>query len=396
MPVPTNISDLTNIATTNSPAGTESVKGTIDDYLRAHAAFISQLFEQTQGPSVALTSAGSVAIGFAAAANIVMTGTQDIGSFDTYAEGTLRWITFGSVIKLVHDGAKFILPGAGNIITASGDVAIFKSLGGGNWKCLFFQRMSGAGAVAASVSRDGYLTAADWANFNGKYPGNNPAGFISSVTGQMVLAALGYTPVNAGIGQSVLRGKALTNGLASNFEAQDDNVLSVTSLGAGAGGSDCATMQFIRPGSYGIKMGLRSDNTFCLGGYSMGTNVYRFTSDAVGNFSVPGSSTATTFFATSDERKKRAWQHLPKDFIKQLAGIKKSGLFTWRKGGGRGVGVGAQSLERILPAAVHTDAKGAKTVEYGTAAMVSAVELARALVDLEARFDKRLAALESA
>jgi hypothetical protein len=104
-----------------------------------------------------------------------------------------------------------------------------------------------------------------------------------------------------------------------------------------------------------------------------------------------GNISAPAVTQTSDERKKKLWQRLPHDFVAQLAGLKKSGLFTWRKGCGAGVGVGAQSLERILPTAVHTDEAGAKTVNYGAAAMVSAVELARMLVAHE----KRLAALEA-
>jgi hypothetical protein len=42
MPVPTAITDLNTTAANNSPPGTESAKGNIDDYLRAHAAFIAQ------------------------------------------------------------------------------------------------------------------------------------------------------------------------------------------------------------------------------------------------------------------------------------------------------------------------------------------------------------------
>jgi len=43
MPVPSAITDLTTTAASNSPAGGESARGTIDDYFRAHASFIAQL-----------------------------------------------------------------------------------------------------------------------------------------------------------------------------------------------------------------------------------------------------------------------------------------------------------------------------------------------------------------
>jgi microcystin-dependent protein len=45
MPVPANISALSTTAGSNSPPGSEAVT-TVDDYLRAHAAFIAQLRDQ--------------------------------------------------------------------------------------------------------------------------------------------------------------------------------------------------------------------------------------------------------------------------------------------------------------------------------------------------------------
>jgi len=41
MPVPSVITDLSTTAASNSPAGSESARGTVDDYLRAHASFIA-------------------------------------------------------------------------------------------------------------------------------------------------------------------------------------------------------------------------------------------------------------------------------------------------------------------------------------------------------------------
>lgn len=43
MAVPTVIGDLDSVAANNSPAGSESVSTNMDNYLRAHAAFIAQL-----------------------------------------------------------------------------------------------------------------------------------------------------------------------------------------------------------------------------------------------------------------------------------------------------------------------------------------------------------------
>jgi hypothetical protein len=101
-----------------------------------------------------------------------------------------------------------------------------------------------------------------------------------------------------------------------------------------------------------------------------------------GNFSANAVS-AGTVTQTSDERKKKSWQRMPHDFIARLAGLRKSGIFRWKKGGAVGVGVGAQSLEAIFPEAVHTDEQGNKSVNYGAAAMVACVELAREIEALK-------------
>lgn len=144
MPIPLLISDLNATAALNSPQGTESAKGTIDDYFRAHAAFIRQVSDIAAGPTVTLASAATVAIGFAASNNIAITGTTTITAFDIAAEGALRNVQFSGILTLTHNAVSMILPGAANIVTAAGDAAVFKSLGGGNWKCIAFQRASGS------------------------------------------------------------------------------------------------------------------------------------------------------------------------------------------------------------------------------------------------------------
>lgn len=58
MPVPTLITQLDTAAANNSPPGTESARGNIDDYLRAHASFIKQTYNGVQSGS--LTWAGTV------------------------------------------------------------------------------------------------------------------------------------------------------------------------------------------------------------------------------------------------------------------------------------------------------------------------------------------------
>ena len=82
--------------------------------------------------------------------------------------------------------------------------------------------------------------------------------------------------------------------------------------------------------------------------------------------------------AYSDERLKEDWALLPDNFVEKLAEVK-HGTYTRIDTKERQLGVGAQSLQKILPEAV-SDKEGYLGVTYGNAAMVSAVELAKELI----------------
>jgi hypothetical protein len=185
MPVPSTILDLTSVPATNSPAGTESVKGTIDDYIRAHAAFIRNIYDQVLGPTVVLASAPTVNIGFAASQNIYISGSATITAFDNYAEGTLRWVVFGGTSVLTHNGVSLALPGGANIITTPGDAALFKSLGNGNWHCISYNRFGLRFPSSGTVLSDS--TAVTIAQ-----------GGTGSVTAAAALTALGALPLAGG------------------------------------------------------------------------------------------------------------------------------------------------------------------------------------------------------
>ena len=93
--------------------------------------------------------------------------------------------------------------------------------------------------------------------------------------------------------------------------------------------------------------------------------------------------------AYSDERLKKDWETLPTNFVEELAKVK-SGTYTRIDSGERQVGVGAQSLQAILKEAV-SEKEEYLGVHYGNAALASAVELAKEVVDLR----NRVAQLES-
>jgi len=409
MPVPSSITDLSKIPTDNSPQGTESAKGTIDDYFRAHAAFIRQLFDQLLGPTVILPSATTVNIGFAAASNITITGTTSIYAFDNYAEGSMRWVTFGGALVLRHNQSALILPGSSDITTGAGDVAMFKSLGGNIWRCMTYLRVSGTTPFPATVSRDGYLTAVDWSFFNSKQAAGvclplsgglmTGSPILSNNTGILLKDSGGTTRTLFGFAADNTLNWTIPGGSTWNVYNQSgstivwnlDNVGNVRSTGNTFFEN---TKGIWMKGTDGVArplVNLGPDNNVnfsIIGGGGFFNFYNQAGTTVVASLSNTGSFSANVITETSDERKKKSWQRVPHDLIERLAKIRKSGLFTWKRGGARGLGVGAQSLEQILPDAVHTDESGAKSVQYGAASMVLVVELARAVVDLRARLAK--------
>jgi hypothetical protein len=86
--------------------------------------------------------------------------------------------------------------------------------------------------------------------------------------------------------------------------------------------------------------------------------------------------------ANSDERLKTNWQSLGDDFIALLATVK-AGTYTRTDSGATQVGVGAQSLQRVLQQAVESDENGMLSVAYGNAALVACVYLAQRVLALE-------------
>ena len=102
-----------------------------------------------------------------------------------------------------------------------------------------------------------------------------------------------------------------------------------------------------------------------------------------------GACSAVSFSASSDESLKTNWRDVAPDFIEQLAGVK-SGIFDRIEGGNTEVGVGAQSLQKVLEQAVVAGEDGKLSVNYGGAALVACIQLSKRVLELEAKLDQLL------
>lgn len=131
MAIPTKMADLSATASSNSPAGTDTIGSTADDFIRA--AYAIMRTTNHKGSDVA--SATTTDIGAANGEFIDITGTTSITGLGTISAGIRRVCQFDGSLTLTHNATTLILPGGANIQTSAGDVGMFRSLGSGNWIC---------------------------------------------------------------------------------------------------------------------------------------------------------------------------------------------------------------------------------------------------------------------
>lgn len=105
------------------------------------------------GPWTDIASASTVNIGAADVLNLRVTGTTTITAFDTIASGLARRLRFAGALTLTHNGTSLILPAGANITTAANDVAVFVSLGSGNWQCVDYLRANGMPLAVATQAQ---------------------------------------------------------------------------------------------------------------------------------------------------------------------------------------------------------------------------------------------------
>jgi len=137
-----------------------------------------------------------------------------------------------------------------------------------------------------------------------------------------------------------------------------------------AGSAAAPTYGFNNDGDSGMYSGGDGTLYFCVNSSYVG-------GWAGNNFTSTGNITAF-----SDERLKTNWRPVQDDFVAKLAQVK-AGVYDRTDIDLTQAGVGAQSWRELLPETVTEDKDGNLGVNYGQAALVSSVELAKKVVQLE-------------
>ena len=252
-----------------------------------------------------------------------------------------------------------------------------------------------AGTLPVAAGGTGQTTYTDGQLLIGNSTGNTltkatlTAGTAVSVTnagGSITVANTGVTSAVAGTGISV-------SGATGAVTITNSGVTSIVA-GTGisvSGATGAVTVSSTATGA--TITGSTANSTF----YVVGTTSTSgsLTTASISNTNVvsynasTGALSAVSHVSSSDESLKTNWRDVAPDFIEQLAGVK-SGIFDRIESGNTEVGVGAQSLQKVLAEAVVSGEDGLLSVNYGGAALVAAIKLAERVVALEAR----LAALE--
>jgi hypothetical protein len=338
--------------------------------------------------------------------------TTDIALYnDTASLG--KYIDIGINSSGFTGTGNFSLANAGYIYTNGGDLALGTYTANG----IHFIVNNGA-TDAMTISSTGVVSLGTALAVGSGGTGIATAPTAGSVVYGASTTAQGYTAAGTS-GQVLISGGAGSPTWSTNIGGNAANVTGTVAVANGGTGSTSLTannvllgngtsaLQVVAPGTSGnvltsngttwISAASTGGGATITGTTSAGTYYVVGTTSTLGTLSTAsisntnvvsynastGALSAVSHVSSSDERLKTDWANLSVDFIDRLADVK-HGTFERISSGNREAGVTAQSLKEVLPEAVVEDEEGYMSVNYGAAALVAAIELAKEVKALRA------------
>lgn len=370
MPIPNSMADLSTLAGSNSPAGTESIGNSLDDYIRSLAAIIRST-NAVAGSTIA--AASTTDIGQAGGESVIITGSSAINSFGPGFIGCYRELRFTGTPTILNS-SNIALPGGVNLTVSLNDVLGFRCTGSGGWTL-----------VNGSADRGAVRKTGD------------------TMTGPLIINPTSGIPLDLYTGSGRI---AFTNANGRN-SIQSINVGNTANVDLGLDGKDIylnpSGGRTIQNGTLDVYTGagrlfisnqsaansiesINTGNTDRLDFRITTKNL--IVSTVGGSTQFQGSVSATgDITGNSDESLKENWRSLPPGFVNLLSKVK-AGTYDRKDISITQDGVSAQSLAQVLPNCVREGEGGILSVAYGNAALVSAIELAIAFVGLDERLSK--------
>ena len=165
MPVPSLITDLSTTAASNSPAGSESARGTVDDYIRALSAFIATLRDGR-----VLKSGDTMTGSLTVSAGDLLVGRTSTPSSNSNVKGS----------TLANDGR--VIAESDYSVGASISSNIFNAGANSANNMQFYRNGTAAGVIVTNSSaQTSYAASSDYRLKNNPQPVTGSGAFIDAL-----------------------------------------------------------------------------------------------------------------------------------------------------------------------------------------------------------------------